>query len=541
MTLPSSVCSLVAALAVVVLALQAHRRDRDTDTFVLGCDTFGYERMARVVRDARAAGTRPDFSIHDAQTRWLVDQFKAHGQPVPTWDESVTTHAHHYFPGSDQVGPQYPPGTARVLSIFPEGNDVKALDRWTIGLVAAGGLALAAWCAWRGLAASGLVLAGSVATLLAPFGWIRAGSYSINATILPLFAGTLLAWAAARVRGRRAAVALALGAGALFGLLIQVRLASALLAPAAALLFVPRRWRLGFPFGAGVLLAGVGPVLLHNRAVTGSLLGATYNGGDRTQALDCVSDNLRFYFGRYAHESGWLHVLGLVVVVGLWLALAAVLRPRGARPAWGGWLAGHWGLAAAPVVAAGLSVAYFLTHAVTISYYLTPAGLLTGLLLGLGFVALEEHWRRATGDFVAAGRLPAGLALAAVAVAIPVAALNHRALGHLARAALERRDDPPHVLAAPPALLEPGAWVWADLYSSSILFYTGHPAFKISFATPETRRLMYGWIKAKGDPQYLVDDSAQTRPLVAEARAAGWRLVPVGEVRDATCYRMDPP
>ena len=541
MKLPSLVCSLVAALAVIVLALYAHRRERDTETFVLGCDTFGYERMARVIRDARAAGTTPDFSLHDAQTRWLIDRFKGSEFPAGSWDEIVTTHAHHYFPGSDQVGPQYPPGTGWVLSLFPALNDVKALDGLTILLVAAGGLGLAAWCAWRGLVASGLVLAGAVATLLAPYDWIHAGSYSINATILPLFAGTILAWMATGVWDRRAALALGFGAGLCFGLLIQVRLASALLAPAAGLLFVPRRWRVLLPFGAGVVLAGVGPVLLHNRAVTGSLFGATYNNGDRAQALVHVADNARFYFVRSAYESGCLHVLGLVIVISLWLALAAATRPRGAVPAWREWLAGHWGLVAAPIVAAGLSAAFFLTHEVKISYYLTPAGLLTGLLLGLLFVALEEHWQRTAGDFVAAGTLRNGFALVVAAVALPAAVFNHRALDHLARAALEARDDPTHILAVPPALLEPHAWVWADLYASSVLYYTGHPAFKISFAGLEMRRAMYGWVQDKGDAQYLVDDSDQTKPIVAQARADGWRLTPVGTVREAVCYRMDPP
>ncbi len=541
MKLPSLVCSLFAALAVVVLALYAYRCDRKIDTFVLGCDTFGYERMARVVRDARTEDARPDYFIHDAQTRWLVDRFKASQFPMGSWDEVVTTHAHHYFPGTDQVGPQYPPGTGWVLSLFPAPNDVKALDRLTILLVAVGGLALIAWCAWRGLVASGLVLAGAVATLLSPYGWIAANSYSINATIGPLFAGTILAWAAAGVRDQRAAWLLGLGAGLLFGLVLQVRLASALLVPAVALLFLPRRWSVLFPFSAGVGLAGVLPVLLHNRAITGSLFGATYNNGDREQALSVVAHNVRFYFGRYPYESGCLHVLGLVVAIGLWLALAAALRPRGAVPAWRVWLAGHWGLVAAPVVAAGLSAAYFLTHQVTISYYLTPAGLLTGLLLGLGFVALETHWQRTAGDFVAAGTLRAGVAVAAVALALPAACLYHRALAHLVRAAVESHDGPPRDFPVPPALLEGRAWVWADLYSSSLLYYHGHPAFKVSFGTPEMRRAMYDWVQAKGDPQYLVADSEQIKPLADEARNDGWQLTPIGDVRGAVCYRMERP
>ena len=541
MPLSSSTCSVVAALAIVVLAMQAHWRDRDTSTFALGCDPFGYERMARVFREARAAGSAPDFFLHDEQTRWLVGKFKENQVPPPVWGEAVTTHAHHYFPGSDQVGPQYPPGTGWVLSLFPAPNDVKALDRLTIAFVAAGGLGFAAWCAWRGLAASSLVLAGAVATALSPYGWIQGSSYSINATILPLCAGTTLAWIACRARNRSAAMALGFGAGCLFGLLIQIRLASALLAPAAGLLFVPRRFRLLPPYAAGVVLAGVLPVLIHNRVITGQLLGATYSAVDRSQGFGSVADNVRFYFGSHVLESGCLHVLGLVAALALWLAATAATRPRGALPAWREWLATHYGVVAAPVCAAGLSVAYFLTHTIVILYYLTPAMLLTGLLLGLLFVSLETHWLEMTGGFAAAGTFRAGLAVAAAGAPALAGLRGPGAVGHRVRAVRQTYDDPPQILAVPAELLAPQSWVWADLYSSSILYYTGHPSFKALFAPSPTRLAMYRWVQAKGDPQYLVVDSNGAESQADEARAAGWRLTPVGEIRGATCYKMEAP
>ncbi len=50
---------------------------------------------------------------------------------------------------------------------------------------------------------------------------------------------------------------------------------------------------------------------------------------------------------------------------------------------------------------------------------------------------------------------------------------------------------------------------------------------------------MYAWVQTKGDPQYLLVDSDLMKPFMDEARADGWRLTPIGELRDEVCYRMD--
>ncbi len=542
MTLPSSVCALFAALAIILLALVAARHVRDNDYFVGGCDAFGYERMARVIRQAHEAGAPADYGFHDEQTRFLIDQFKASGLAVGRWDEAVTTHAHHYFPGTDQIGPQYPPGTSWVLSLFPAGNDVRALDLWTIWFLVAGSGGLLAWSAWRGLTLASFLVAGAAAALLAPYGWTESESYSISATIGPLFVGTLLAWAATRVHDRRAAAALGVGAGLCFGLLIQVRLASALLAPAAALLFVPRRsWLLLPGYAAGVVLGGIVQVLLHDRAITGSFLGTTYNKGDTVQALDHLATDLRFYFGRYPYDSGLLHVAALGVIILLWLAVVSATRPPGAALGWRRWLVNHWGLLAAPACAVGLTLAYFLTHTVTVYYYLVPATLLTCLLLALLGITLEEHWQKEAGHFVDAWK-PRAIAMGVAAVVALVSlATSHRFMYHQARNAWEGHQQPSPPFNVPAPMLDPRAWIWADYFSSSIVYYTGHPSFKIPFSGLDMRRLMYGWVQARGEPQYLVADSGYMKSFVDEARAEGWRLTPIGEIRDRVCYRMDRP
>ena len=67
----------------------------------------------------------------------------------------------------------------------------------------------------------------------------------------------------------------------------------------------------------------------------------------------------------------------------------------------------------------------------------------------------------------------------------------------------------------------PWAWIWSDWLSSAIVYYTGHPAFKINFSTPEMRRLMYAWVQTKGDPQYLLVDSDLMKPFTDDAHTDG--------------------
>ena len=237
-------------------------------------------------------------------------------------------------------------------------------------------------------------------------------------------------------------------------------------------------------------------MLLHNKTITGQFLGATYGDNDRRQALGCVLDNVAFYFGSFAHESAAFYVLGLTLAVLLWLAATARLRAPGA-PGWRPWLAGHYGLVAAPLCAGGLSIAYFLTHVVAIRYYLTPAMLLVGLLSGFLFVELEKRWQEAATDSATLGAVRNTLAAAAVTAAC--VGLELRLPGPRqgcpkSPGARQRGGS----LTVPAELLADRSWVWADHYSSSIVYYTGHPAFKVPFTSTETRRLLFGLDQGQG-------------------------------------------
>jgi len=74
------------------------------------------------------------------------------------------------------------------------------------------------------------------------------------------------------------------------------------------------------------------------------------------------------------------------------------------------------------------------------------------------------------------------------------------------------------------------AWVWADLLSGTFWYYGNKPAFKIGFTVPDTRALVYGFVSERGEPQYLVRDSATMQEIMQEISHMGGRLEPRGEV-----------
>jgi hypothetical protein len=115
----------------------------------LGCDPFGYLRMAREIRQAASKLEILQFSLESPQTRVLIDLMRSRNMPLPLWDEIVAPHAHHYFPQADHVGVQYPPGTGIALALFPEGEAVHRLNAAVMWLFLATGLLLLMFAAAR--------------------------------------------------------------------------------------------------------------------------------------------------------------------------------------------------------------------------------------------------------------------------------------------------------------------------------------------------------------------------------------------------------
>ena len=121
---------LVLPLVTLVLAAQtAQRKSLNAEEYAYACDQFGYLRMAKEIRHAVSQRKAPEFKIESDQTRQLIEFMKSNHVPLPKWEEVVGPHAHHYFPASDAVGVQYPPGTGLTLAIFPEDRAIYDLNR----------------------------------------------------------------------------------------------------------------------------------------------------------------------------------------------------------------------------------------------------------------------------------------------------------------------------------------------------------------------------------------------------------------------------
>src|SRR5262245_7454674 len=159
----------------------------------------------------------------------------------------VAPHAHHYFPRAGSVGVQYPPGTALMLALFPEGQAVAGLNRATIALFLVTGFLLLILAgrhqAW--LSAGFVTLALHLGLLI--LGRVGTDSFSINAALAPLLLGFLCVFAALGLRskpgGDRVAWIAAFAGGCLLGFAILIRLPTIFLVPGFLLLLWPPSWR----------------------------------------------------------------------------------------------------------------------------------------------------------------------------------------------------------------------------------------------------------------------------------------------------------
>jgi hypothetical protein len=165
------------------------------EEYPLGCDPFGYLRMAREIRQAASKLELPRFRVESPQIRWLIDMMRSRNVPLPLWDEIVAPHAHHYFPRAGHVGVQYPPGTGVALALFPEGEAVHGLNQTVVWLLLGTGLSLLIFAgvkqSW--VAAGGVALAVNLG--LKMLARIDTKSFSINAMLVPLFLSCVCVYA----------------------------------------------------------------------------------------------------------------------------------------------------------------------------------------------------------------------------------------------------------------------------------------------------------------------------------------------------------
>jgi len=535
---------LVLLIAVLISAQTAYRQSLNTEEYAYACDSFGYLRMAKEIRQSVPRREFPQFKLESSQTRLLIDFMRSRNVPLPLWEEVVAPHAHHYFAESNCVGVQYPPGTGLTLAMFPEGKAVYGLNRTVVLVLLLTGICALAIAAWKqAWASAGLVvLAIHVGfTILARVGAV---SFSINSVLVPILLSTLLALVALRLRGGnrpRLALLGGFGAGLLLGFATLVRLPTVFMTPGFLILLWPKSWRVAVRslpavFVLGVVLAGIIPTLVYQKVIAGAWYLPTYGRIDATlPTLDRVKHNFIYYFSSgFATEDNWALVYALVGFVGFAILMRQIGRSE---------ISNRLGISCQRLGLAGLiawlaPMVFFLSHAVTGLHYSMPGIFGAVALIGLGALGIEAtqtsyshlrnrsdlRWWRAFALILLSG----------------VATLNHIWRGRTTTPAPSQPIAHAPVI-LPAELSDPRAWIWADVLTGTLWYYDKKPAFKIQFTDKETRAMIFRFVFERGERQYLIQDSERMQPFIDEIIHLGGRLEPRGKIEDAPYFLIEWP
>jgi len=528
-------CAWLCALGIALIcsALSADRRTREVEEYAWLCDPFGYLQIAQDVRQAAATRSLPDFSIESPHNRLLIEMMKSRGLPLRFWDDMVAPLCHHYFPKADHIGVQYPPGTGFMLALFPQGEALHRLDRLVIGLFVLVGLVMLVLAAVRRtwLAAGFVILALSLG--LEMLARIDNASFSINAMFAPLLLSSLCLCAAFSLRGDSArssyfVLLFTFLAGLSFGFAVFVRLQVAFLMPGMLVLLWPNRLRDWYKsslaaFALGVFLGGGLPLMMNQSRLTGAWYLSTYGVGNTDPpTLAAFWPNLHFYFDS-GKPSQYNWALGVMLISCLALFL---WTRRGAKlngPA-KFLLTLNWRRAnLAALIMWLIPTVYFLTHEVTGHHYPIPQTFGAVLLLALAAIRLEGNNRAENSNPRSRALQLISLTLALMPGLISLAL----SWSNYVPPTVERR---PHQFALPSELADEHAWVWADLLSGSLWYYARKPAHKINFTSPDTRAMVFDFVRGRGEPQYIIRDGPDMERMQEEMVQSGARLEQRGEV-----------
>ena len=530
------------AFSLYISARTSFRRALRTEEYAYACDSFGYLRSAKQLRQAYEERKWPKFELESPQTRLLIDFMLQSKIPVTRWDEAIAPHAHHYAPQSGNVIDQYPPGTGLVLSMFPQGEAVYGLNRfvvWVFTLTGFAALAIAAWK--RAWATIGLVVLALTVGLIV-IGRLGALSFSMNAGLVPILLTSVFTLFAMRFKTaerNRLAFLFALLAGMSLGVATMVRLPSFLLSAGFLVLLWPG-WRnfriksLPVVFALGVTIAGVLPVVINQQVAAGAWYLTTYSRADaEPPTLKYLGQSASYYLvNGWGAEDNWALLAGAIGLIGF---LMLYLR-RDSEPS--NRLGLSWKRFVIAVVLLWVpTLCYFLLHRINGPHYVLSALFATITLLGLGAFAIEITSNSALR--FAPRRIISWVALALIL--FPVAATLHRAWTQrdLRPAPASAITHAPILL--PAELVDDKAWVWADLLTGSLWYYANKPAFKIQFTDPEVRAKMFKFVWERGERQYLIQDSEQMKVYIAEIEKLGGKLELRGKVNGEPYFLVNWP
>lgn len=463
-----------------------------------GCDSFGYLRLAQVVRQGWNAGEWPRYVVRDNQTPELVRAIENSGEFfLNDWYQAIAPHAHFYQPAVQAIGIQYPPGAGLVLALFPETSSVRLLNQTLVIVFLFFGL----WMLWRARHDDGLLirrvpLLVAVAATFILSDTSKHYSYSIQTSMLPLIL-SLLALMRARFFEQKRNM-LIVFAAASFALAALCRI-PILFHGIGCILLCPKAYRLKFLVALGLFF--VPALAVYNTHVTGFPWKLTYSSIDSAPPNAAVLiENVSYYFFGGGNQFLWA-----VLLVGA-LAYRVLRNDAETTRQWVYVLAG-W---------VGPPLLYFLTHLIKWSYYMHPTWL-GAVWITAGFAAFSKSSLLATASKpLIQTRSMDWLRVLLVVVScffVSQIALN------------KRKFDPPALDTAvnlPAAhqdlLSSPRAWIWSDYNSGSFLYFYGKVARKMNFADEKFREWTLNWILARKDRLYVLNDSAEIADILEGLR-----------------------
>ncbi|MDX6305790.1 MAG: hypothetical protein QOI77_2759 [Blastocatellia bacterium] len=525
---------LVLFLTILISAQSAYRQSLNTEEYPYACDSFGYLRMAKEIRQAAYRRELPQFKLESSQTRLLINFMRSQNLPLPDWEEVVAPHAHHYFPKSGSVGVQYPPGTGLTLAMYPEGKAVYGLNRTVVIVFLAVGVMAFVVAVYRRAWASIVLVVLAIHLGLAVLGRIGALSFSVNAVLIPVLLSVLLALASVKLsfdNRNRLALLSALASGAMVGFATLIRLPTVFLVPGFLILLWPKSWRgatKGLPaiFCAGVFLIGILPVLINQQAVAGAWYLPTYASVDAAPpTLHRLRENFSYFFGEDgpAAQDNWALLYAIAGFAGFAILNYFRRKPESLDRGALSWKR----LGLAVLIVWLVPTVFFLMHWVTGAHYAIPGIFGAVALLGFGALVIEVSRRNDPIRFEKRSVL-CWLALGLV-VAIGLATFNRAWSGR------SQMPTPSRAIAHPPVVLpaeltDDHAWVWADLLTGTLWYYDNKPAFKIQFTNPETRALIFKFVFDRGDRQYIIQDNDRMLQFMGEVIQLGGTLEPRGKI-----------
>jgi 4-amino-4-deoxy-L-arabinose transferase-like glycosyltransferase len=482
-------------------------------------DDYCYLRQAKLFQDK---GLLNGFDTHlESETvQYLAAKSRELGLGRLSGYGFANPPCHYFIDATNKLAMQYPPGTGLLLSLFPEGWQVRALSiagATIVLLITLGAILIARTASALAL----LALLGS-ATLYLTINPSK-GSHSMAPTMpicIVLALLTVLMLEAKRLQARLAAAS---ASGLVLGLSVNIRIANVLLAAGYVAVFVidfirtrgREEFLRGALFSISIVL-GVLPTLAANAINAGGPFVTPYSAGDL--AHDFGWEGVKFRILVYMSGTRGAVVWAAILCIAIFWMMSSRLKLKNARLiAW---------LVSINLV---VNLAYYFTHAALASYYAIPLAILSMWTLCFAYQRSEQNAYPALDRANMAPPALRGVLAATLAGAI--AAYVGLVALRMPKEVIEPR---------PSSFADSSAVVWANLNAGMVLRNLDrYAAWGLANASPEIQDAVIERIARDRRPQLFVNDSPPMQRLIDRAARFG-PMTPAGQAFGYEVYKLEP-